>query len=95
MFQLQDRHSKLDRVWSTPKKIINKPSSDTAKLEAGCTWNAEKLLQERNESNIQDQTPNLISRSCDHSNDNIADHAQSLPDAALNLINQNSMKKTN
>ena len=41
------RHNKLDPVWSSSHTIINKPSDDTATLEDGTTWNAERLMQDK------------------------------------------------
>ena len=47
--KVQDRQ-KLDPLWSPPHLILDMPSENTAKLEDGSTWNAEKLLL--------DNTPN-------------------------------------
>ena len=44
-FQLQNRQSKLDPVWSPPRRVVSKPSTYTATLEDGSTWNADKLMR--------------------------------------------------
>ena len=43
--QIQNRHSKLDTVWSSSQKVVSKPSEHTVRLEDGNTWNAEKLMK--------------------------------------------------
>ena len=66
--KVQDRHSKLDPVWSSPRLVVEKTSDDTVKLEDGTTWNAEKLLVESSHS----ETP-------DASNSSADDHPESQP----------------